>query len=367
MTKSQTPGQPAAGDSSRLDAEAKPARAERPKGDLVGATLGDFTIERLLGRGGMGEVYLARQKSLGRQVALKVLRPDLVANPTTVARFKTEARAAARISHPNIVHIYAFDSVGDVRFIAMEYAPGINLREYLSKHGKLPLSVAMPIMLQTARAVGAAADRGLVHRDIKPENILLTKNQLIKVADFGLCHDQEDHSNLTKPGTTMGTPLYMSPEQCQGKALDHRSDFYSLGVTYFHMLAGEPPFQSDLPLALALKHINEPPPDLGLARPDLPPELIATVMRLLSKSPADRHQNAAELIDDLERIQRGGVSTQAATFGAEGAISGAVAAGKPALSASSTFAGSVVVNKAPAPLEPVLGCGWSWLASSRQV
>lgn len=289
----------------------------------------------------MGEVYLARQKSLSRQVALKVLRPDLVSNPTSIARFKAEARAAARINHPNIVHIYAFDSVGEIRFIAMEYVPGTNLREYLSKHGKLPLSVAMAIMLQTARAAGAAGDRGLVHRDIKPDNILLTKNQMIKVADFGLCRDRSNQSNLTLPGTTMGTPLYMSPEQCQGKELDHRSDLYSLGVTYYHMLAGEPPFRAESPLALALKHINETPVDLGALRPDLPPSLVAAVARLMAKSPDERYQKASVLIEDLERIRKGeSIPSPSLTFGAGGLTMGAVSA--PDLA---TTAGDAVVSK----------------------
>src|SRR5689334_10473545 len=215
-------------------------------GDLTGSTLGDFQVERLLGRGGMGEVYLARQVSLNRPVALKVLRPDLLSKPVYLARFEAEATTVARLNHPNIVHIYTLGCVDGIRFIAMEYVQGTNLRDYLMKKGALDLPLALSIMKQAGVAIGAAGELGLIHRDIKPENLLLTKKGQVKIADFGLCRDQDaDHRlDLTGPGVTLGTPLYMSPEQAQGHALDHRSDLYSLGVTFYHMLGGEPPFRA---------------------------------------------------------------------------------------------------------------------------
>jgi eukaryotic-like serine/threonine-protein kinase len=272
--------------------------------DLTGTTLGDFQVQRHLGRGGMGDVYLAIQTSLNRPVALKVLRPDLLANPSYLSRFEAEAWAAAKLNHPNIVHIYTLGCIDNVRFIAMEYVPGTNLREYIEKKGPPDLALALAIMRQAAQAVGAAGETGLVHRDIKPENLLLTRKGQVKVADFGLCRDKEGaRLNLTQQGVTMGTPMYMSPEQVQGHALDHRSDLYSLGVTFYHMLSGSPPFRAETALALALKHVRDEPVSLAVHRPDLPPDLIALVMKLLAKDPAARFPSAAELLREIARIK----------------------------------------------------------------
>ena len=208
----------------------------------------------------MGEVYLARQVSLNRPVALKVLRPDLLTRPDYLSRFEAEATAVAKLNHPNIVHIYTLGVVDGVRFIAMEYVQGTNLREFLQKKGALDFPLALSIMRQAGVAVGAAGELGLVHRDIKPENLLLTRKGQVKVADFGLCRDLDaEEVHLTQPGITMGTPAYMSPEQAQGHTLDHRSDLYSLGVTFYHMLTGEVPFRADSPLAVALKHVKDTP------------------------------------------------------------------------------------------------------------
>jgi serine/threonine-protein kinase len=252
----------------------------------------------------MGEVYLARQVSLNRPVALKVLRPDLLTKPTYLGRFEAEATAVAKLNHPNIVHVYTLGNVEGIRFIAMEYVQGTNLRDYLSKKGALDLPLALSIMKQAGVAIGAAGEVGLIHRDIKPENLLLTRKGQVKVADFGLCRDQDaDHLHLTQPGITMGTPLYMSPEQAQGHGLDHRSDLYSLGVTCYHMLAGAPPFTADSPLAIALKHVKDTPVSLAVHRPDLPPGLIRLVMKLMAKDPKDRYQSAAEMLRDLARVR----------------------------------------------------------------
>ena len=273
-------------------------------GDLTGLTLGDFRVEQLLGRGGMGEVYMATQTSLNRPVALKVLRPDFLMKPLYVERFKSEALAVAKLNHPNIVHVYAIGNVGDVHFIAMEYVEGTNLREYLRKKGALELPLVLSIMKQTAQAIGAAGEAGLVHRDIKPENILITRRGRVKVADFGLARDQSVESmSLTQSNVTMGTPLYMSPEQAQGHPVDHRSDLYSLGVTYYFMIAGEPPFRADSAMALALKHVREIPRSLINYRPDLPLEIDRLVMKLMAKDPADRYQSAAMMLADLSKLR----------------------------------------------------------------
>ena len=272
--------------------------------DLTGVTLGDFKIEKLLGRGGMGEVYLATQLSLGRPVALKVLLSNLASNPTYLGRLRSEAMAVAKLNHPNIVHVYIFGCVDQINFIAMEYVQGTNLREYIIKKGALDLPLAFSIMRQTGQAIGAAGEVGLVHRDVKPENILMTKKGRAKVADFGLCRDQDSNRvHLTKDGVTMGTPLYMSPEQAQGHPIDHRGDLYSLGVTYYHMLAGVPPFHADTALALALKQVRELPRSMLIHRPDLPTELDRLVLKLMAKDPADRYQSAALMLADLAKIR----------------------------------------------------------------
>ncbi len=281
--------------------------------DLSGMTLGDFRIDRLLGRGGMGAVYLAEQISLKRPVALKVLLPELTSRPAYLSRFSIEATAVAKLNHPNIVQVYALGEADGVHYIAMEYVEGTNLREYLIRKGSLDLPLAYSIMRQSASAVGAAGEMGLIHRDLKPENLLLTRKGRIKVADFGLCRDMEaDRLHVTQQGTTMGTPLYMSPEQAQGKALDPRSDLYSLGVTYYHMIVGEPPFRAESALATAMKHIREQPVPMRARRPDAPPELDLLVLKLLAKKPDDRYQSAAEMLVDLGRI-RGQSSTVATT------------------------------------------------------
>jgi serine/threonine-protein kinase len=294
---------------------------ESPVRDLTGTKLGDFEVKRLLGRGGMGQVYLATQISLNRPVALKVLHPHYLSKPSYLSRFETEATAVAKLNHPNIVHVYTLGYVDEVRFIAMEYVEGTNLREYINKKGALELPLSLSIMRQAAQAIGVAGEIGLVHRDIKPENLLLTRKGRAKVADFGLCRDLgADRMHLTQPGTTMGTPLYMSPEQAQGKPLDHRSDLYSLGVTFYHMLSGEPPFRADTALALAMKHVNEPPVSLRLRRPDIPVELDRLVLKLMAKSPADRYQSAAEMLADLAKV-RASLQQSLGTIADEQAIS----------------------------------------------
>jgi serine/threonine protein kinase len=284
--------------------------------DLTGVTLGDFQVERLLGRGGMGEVYLATQLSLNRPVALKVLRADFANNQKYLDRLKLEATAVARLNHPSIVHVYTLGCVDHTNFIAMEFVQGTNLRDYILKKGAVDLQLGFSIMRQTAQAIGTAGEAGLIHRDIKPENILLTRKGRVKVADFGLCRNTEaENVRITQPGITMGTPLYMSPEQAQGHALDHRSDLYSLGVTFYHMLTGEPPFRAENALALALKHVRETPRSMLIHRPDLPLELDNLVLKLMAKDPADRFQSANEMLIDLAKIRESLQVGSAATLG----------------------------------------------------
>jgi serine/threonine-protein kinase len=280
-----------------LKHDAPPAAGD----DLTGKTLGDFHILRRLGRGGMGQVYLAEQLSLKRRVALKFLLPDLAANPTSLRRFQAEAEAVARLNHANIVQVYAVGEADGRHYMALEYVEGRNLRDYLNQKGPPDVPVAQSVMRQVAAALQRAGESGIVHRDIKPENILLTRKGEVKVADFGLSLNKEQNLNLTQSGVTMGTPMYMSPEQVQGKQTDPRSDIYSFGVTCYYMLTGQPPFRGVTAVEVALKHINNEPPPLSGVRADLPPELCALVHRMLRKDPAQRPQTGREILRELSQ------------------------------------------------------------------
>ncbi len=272
--------------------------------DLSGKHLGDYSVLRRLGRGAMAEVYLAEQQSLGRQVALKVLKSDLASDPTCVQRFRREAQAAASLVHANIVQIHEVSCIDGVHFIAQEYVQGVNLQQYVARNGTLDLKLGLLVMRQTAAALAKAADQKIVHRDIKPENIMITKSGEVKVADFGLARvlQREGSVELTQAGMTMGTPLYMSPEQAEGKALDHRSDVYSLGIACYHVLAGHPPFTGETALAVAVQHLNKAPEPLENVRPDLPPSLARIIHKMMAKSPSNRHQSARELVRELRPL-----------------------------------------------------------------
>jgi serine/threonine-protein kinase len=276
--------------------------------DLSGRTLGDFRVVRKLGAGGMGEVYLARQLSLNRDVALKFLRPDLAADPVAVQRFQQEAEAVARLTHAHIVQVYAVGELAGRRFMALEFVDGRNLRELVDRKGPLPVPQAVAVLRQVAAALARAADAGLVHRDIKPDNLLVTRAGEVKVADFGLSRVRADDArpaHLTASGVALGTPLYMSPEQVQGQPVDHRSDLYALGVTAFFLLAGRPPFEGKTGFEVAVQHVQAEPPRLLDLRPDVPPPLADLVHRLMAKSPGDRPATAREVL----RVLAGGPAT----------------------------------------------------------
>ena len=274
--------------------------------DLTGLTLGEFHLLRRLGKGGMAEVWLAEQTSLRRQVAVKILRPDFVADASYVKRFRHEATAAGSLNHPNIVQVYMVGEQDNIHFIAQEYVQGRNLKEFITRKGPLEVPIALHILKQVAAALQVAATSGIVHRDIKPENVLLTKKGEAKVADFGLAqlslHGEK--VALTQVGVTMGTPLYMSPEQVNGKPLDARSDIYSMGVMAWHMLTGRPPFMGDTALAVAVKHLNEAPPSLKAARPDVPAGVVALIERMMSKKKEDRPADALAVANELKGLLR---------------------------------------------------------------
>ena len=284
--------------------ETAPKRTETlAEAELSGRQLGDFLLLRRLGRGAMAEVYLAEQGSLKRQVAVKVLKSQLAADPAYVRRFHHEAEAAASLVHANIVQIYDVGESDGVHYIAQEYVQGQNLQEFLARRGAPDVKLAAAIIGQVAAALYKASTAGIVHRDIKPENIMLASGGEVKVADFGLARLMGDAAHLTQVGLTMGTPLYMSPEQVEGREVDPRSDIYSLGVTSYQMLAGELPFRGETALGVALEHLRSQPAPLETLRPDLPHGLCRIVHKMLAKEPDQRHANARELLAELRGLQ----------------------------------------------------------------
>jgi serine/threonine-protein kinase len=258
---------------------------------------------RLLGSGAMADVYLAEQQSLGRQVAVKVLRPETMRHAAAVERFVQEARAAASLVHGNIVQIHEVACVDGLHFLAEEYVAGPSLKAWLAARGPLDARQGLTVLAQVGSALVRSAGQGIVHRDIKPENLLVTPAGEVKVADFGLARVLTADLELTRDGTTLGTPLYMSPEQGQGHAVDARSDLYSLGATAYHLLAGHPPFTGQTPVSVVMAHIQEPLVPLAALRPDLPAGLCGIVDRLLAKQPAERFQSPEELLHAVEEVE----------------------------------------------------------------
>lgn len=265
-----------------------------------GDKVGPYTIERKLGSGGMADVYFGMHGSLQRPAAIKVLRAALATDEVHLQRFMQEARALASLVHSNIVQVYDVGQEGSVRYIAQEYVPGINLRQYLNEHGAMLVRDALSVLLQVLAALKKSSSAGIIHRDIKPDNILLTRDGEVKVTDFGLARLKlQDDPQLTRAGTTLGTPMYMSPEQLQEGSVDVRSDLYSLGVTLFHMLAGRPPFTGETPLAVAMQQVQAQPPKLKDVRSDLPDSLCELVERLLRKQPSERYASPDEVLKSL--------------------------------------------------------------------
>lgn len=261
---------------------------------------GQYVLERELGRGGMGVVYLAREVRLDRAVALKVLPRELGASPELRERFLREARTAAQLSHPNIVPIFRADEVDGFAFFTMAFIDGESLAERLRARGPLPPTEAVRVLREAAWALAYAHARGVVHRDVKPENIMIERgsNRAV-VTDFGIARDQLA-SSLTQDGMVLGSVHYMSPEQAAGDKLDGRSDLYSLGVVGFELLSARRPFESDNAASVMAQQVTRQAPSLASFMPDIPRELDAVIARCLNKSPADRYASGEELADALQ-------------------------------------------------------------------
>jgi eukaryotic-like serine/threonine-protein kinase len=265
---------------------------------------GRYDVVRALGWGGMAEVYLAVDRQLGREVAVKVIRERFAEDERFVARFRREARAAASLSHPNVVAVHDVGVHEGSPFIVMEYVPGRTLAELVRDGGPMDPGRVAEIGEAVARALGAAHAAGIVHRDVKPGNVMVTADGRVKVLDFGIARALR-WTPLTDTPAVQGTAEYMAPEYVKGDGADPRSDIYSLGVVLYELLAGRPPFTGDSPLQVAYKHLEEAPASPDAVRPGLPAGLTAVVMRCLAKHPGDRYRRAEELAADLGHLQAG--------------------------------------------------------------
>ena len=273
------------------------------KDNLIGRTLGDYKILRVLGRGGMGVVYRAEQVSIHRAVALKVLAPNLAHERTLVKRFLREGRIAAKIEHANVATVYDVGEEEGIHFILMEYVRGKTLAQVIAEEGRLEILRSLRVAEEIANALSAAHKLGIIHRDIKPDNIMLGTNRELKVMDFGLARAQSSNTNLTVTGDTLGTPRYMSPEQVRNDELTPQSDLYSLAVILFEMLTGKVPYTADSSFGLMMKTVKEPFPAIRKYHRAIPKRIERLVKKLAEKHPGDRYESADVLAAELKKLQ----------------------------------------------------------------
>lgn len=268
--------------------------------------LGKFEIRRKIGSGGMGTVYLAFDAELKRTIALKVLPREKAHNPTLVKRFKAEAQAAAHLKHDHIVTVYEAGKIDDYLYIALEYVEGCNVHDLISHRGPFSVRRSAEIIRQVTEALEHIHQRNIVHRDIKPSNLLITRDGVVKVTDLGLARsmDEADTSGITRDGTTVGTVDYMAPEQARNsRSADIRSDLYSLGCTWYHMLTGEPPYSAGSLTSKLQAHVTEPIPDPRAKREAVPDAVAAVLRRMMAKKPIDRYSDPGSVLDDLEQLR----------------------------------------------------------------
>ena len=287
----------------RIDSVGGPAVPETQASlPAAPSTLGPYEIRGLIGAGGMGIVYQGWDVRLNRAVAVKTLKPELAKEPGFCERFLREARAVAALSHPNVTQIYDIGEADGRPFFAMEYLEGRPLDALLKEEGKVAPARAADLIRQAALGLKAAAARGIVHRDIKPSNLVLTREGVVKVTDFGLAKMVVADSGLTLTGEVLGSPNYLAPEQASGAPSDLRSDIYSLGATLYELITGRPPFDGPTPVSIILKHVREPLRSPRQFSPDLPVPLVTLTQRMLAKRPEDRPKDYETLIRELDRV-----------------------------------------------------------------
>jgi eukaryotic-like serine/threonine-protein kinase len=266
---------------------------------MIGTVLsGRYRLEAKLGSGGMSTVYLARDQTLDRQVAVKVMHREMSEQPEQLERFRQEARAVAKLSHPNVVSVIDAGEDGGHPYIVFEYVEGETLKQRIGRDGALDPQEAIAYAIEIARGLSVAHARKMVHRDIKPQNILIDAEGRAKLTDFGISR-QLEQDGMTATGRVLGTTDYVAPEQAMGRGADPRSDIYSLGVVLYEMLVGQVPFQADSQVGVAMKHVNEELPDVQRRRPEVSAAVALVVERSTAKDPAQRYQQVGEMIDDL--------------------------------------------------------------------
>ncbi len=285
---------------------------------LLGTVLsGRYRLDSKLGSGGMSTVYLARDETLERLVAVKLLHREISDQPDQLERFRREARSVAQVSHPNVVAVIDAGEDSGYPYIVFEYVSGETLKQRIDRLGRLPLDEAAAYAIEIGRGLSAAHARKLVHRDVKPQNVLIDPEGRAKVTDFGIARSLES-DGLTKTGRVLGTTDYVSPEQAMGQDVDARSDIYSLGVVLYEMLTGKPPFEADSLVGVAMKHVNEPMPDVQERRPDASSAIAAVIEHATLKDPKKRYPNMGAMLAELEgalevEVARAGSSTGEAT------------------------------------------------------
>lgn len=323
-----------------------------------------YEVHKRIGRGGMADVFSARDLLLDRQVAIKVLFPEFATDENFVERFRREAQSAANLSHPNIVNVYDWGKYEGTYFIAMEEVQGRTLADILSHQNQLTSKQAAEVASEVAAALGFAHEKGVAHRDIKPANILIGSNGQVKVADFGIARvmNAPTEANLTQVGSVMGTATYFSPEQAQGAQPDPRSDLYSLGIVMYEMVAGRPPFTGENPVSIAYKQVHDLPQPLVQIVADVPKPYEAIVAKLLAKDPKLRYPSAGALRDDLRRFRNDEpvqalVAAVTAKAKADGPVTGANQAGPITPSSMPTTVGAAVAATGPARAQQVPSTG----------
>jgi len=274
-----------------------------PAPDLLGQSLGLYRLERLLGQGGFAWVFLGREAD-GSPVAVKVLKPRYAGDIQFETRFRNESQTAAQLEHPNIIHIRSVGKDGRNVYFGMDYCPD-SLGARIVRDGPLPEADLVRIARDVVRGLGFAHGQGIIHRDIKPDNVLLREDASAVLSDFGIARAVSGYTASTGHNMTIGTPQYLSPEQAQGRKMDHRVDFYALGVTLFKAATGEVPFNAGDWFELARMHVEEPPPSLRKKRAEISKRLERVVVKCLAKHPDDRYQSDAELAADLDEVQGG--------------------------------------------------------------
>lgn len=272
--------------------------------DLTGKEFSNYKIIGKLGAGGMATVYKAHELSLNRMVALKILSPRLSDDADFIKRFHREAQSAAQLNHPNIVQIYAIGEEEGFHYFAMEYLKGKTLSNIKKEEGSLPADRSIAIIKQVTAALGEAHKAGLVHRDIKPCNIMLDDAGNAKVTDFGIAYVADAKTKLTQDGSIIGTPEYLSPEQCEGKTVDGRSDIYSLGVTLYELLTGKTPYEADTPVSMLMKIVKGNFPPIGQVNPAVPEPVQKIVEKMMQTDPQNRYANTDELLKELQEVEK---------------------------------------------------------------